>query len=281
MAVLLAAGGLFGQRQKVVPSELERPIAERIEVLRGVPDGRRGAVTSKLALDIRALPASPVKLTLAWSLANLSTEGDLGRQTLQEAAITLANVLGEQAASARDGMPEGPYLTLARMVRYEGVKVPLNDPLLRTAMARLDEEERQRQDADFTLRDIAGQSWHPRALRGKVVLIGFWGTWCPPCLRQMPDLEAIYREFRNKGLVILAISDERADTVSAFLAEHKYSFPILLDPGRQATGMMAVDGIPMSFVYDREGKLVAQAMDRRTRAQLLEMIGRAGLKPGA
>ncbi len=63
-----------------------------------------------------------------------------------------------------------------------------------------------------------------------------------------------------------------------FIAEHKYSYPILLDPGDKVNKTMAVDGIPKSFVYDRGGKLVAQAMDMRTRGQLLEMLSQAGLK---
>ena len=94
----------------------------------------------------------------------------------------------------------------------------------------------------------------------------------------MPDLEALYRRFEQRGLVILAISDEETGKVQPFVEEHKFSFPFLLDPGRKVTELFRVQGIPKSFVYDRQGKLVAQAMDMRTQKQFLEMLAQAGLR---
>ncbi len=275
---LLVCVSAAAQQQKVVLTERERPIAEQIKTLRNVPDTKRGAVTKQLALDIRALPASANKLMLAESLVNLSTEGDFGKQTLQETATTLSDTLREQAALATGGMPEEPYVALAQLVRYEGVTVPVHDSLMNAAMARLQAEDQRRQNADFTLNDIAGHSWNLRELRGKVVLVNFWATWCPPCRKEMPDLDALYHEFRGKGLVILAISDEEAAKVNPFITEHKYTYPILLDPGDKVTKLMAAADIPKSFVYDREGKLVAEAIDMRTRGQFLEMLSHAGLK---
>lgn len=265
------------QQQKVALTERERPIAEQIKGLRDLPDARRAGVTRQLALDIRALPASANKLMLAESLTNLSTEGDFGHQTLQEVATTLADTLREQAAGSNAGVPAEPYIALAQLVRYEGVTVAVNDPLMNAAMTGLKVEEQRRQSADFTLNDIAGHSWNLRALRGKVVLVNFWATWCPPCRREMPDLDALYKEFRDKGLVILAISDEDSAKIGPFIAEHKYSYPVLLDPGDKVTKLMGAQDIPKSFVYDREGKLVAQAIDMRTRGQFLEMLSHAGL----
>lgn len=276
--VFALAWSVFAQGQKVVFSDREKPIADQIRGLRNVPDEKRGGVTKQIALDIRALPASATQLMLAQSLANLATEGDFGKQTLQEVATTLGEALHAQAAVSTAGMPEAPYVELATLVRYEGVKAPIDDPLLRTAMTRLEEQDKARAAADFTLSDLHGKSWALRELRGKVVLVNFWATWCPPCRKEMPDLEALSKEFGPKGLIILAVSDEDAAKVNLFIAEHKYSYPILLDPGRKVNRMMFVEGIPKSFVYDREGKLVAQAIDMRTHRQFLEMLSRAGLK---
>jgi len=269
---------LFAQDKKTMKlSPQEQPILEQIRGLRNLPDAKRGPVTAQLALEIRALPASPQKLMLIGSLANLATEGDFGKQTLQEVASTLYETLREQAATSTGGMPEQPYITLAQLVRYEGAKVPMTDPLLNAAMARLQAEEQNRAKADFTLNDIQGKSWTLHDLKGKVVLVNFWATWCPPCRKEMPDLEAIYKEFSPKGLVVLAISDEDAAKVTPFIADKKYTYPILLDPGGKVAKLMAVDGIPKTYIYDRGGKLAAQAIDMRTRRQLLEMLSHAGI----
>jgi peroxiredoxin len=110
------------------------------------------------------------------------------------------------------------------------------------------------------------------------VLVNFWATWCPPCRKEMPDLETLYGRFGSKGLVVLGISDEEAAKVEPFIRERKVSFPVLLDPGRKVNEMFVVEGIPKSFVYDREGKLVAQSIDMRTQKQFLEMLAKAGLE---
>jgi peroxiredoxin len=94
----------------------------------------------------------------------------------------------------------------------------------------------------------------------------------------MPDLNALYNKFKDRGFVVLAISDEKAAKVSPFISEHKISYPVLLDPGRKVSDDFIVYGIPKSFLYDRSGKLVAQSIDMRTRNQVLEMLAQAGLQ---
>jgi peroxiredoxin len=121
-------------------------------------------------------------------------------------------------------------------------------------------------------------TWTLKEQRGKVVVLNFWATWCPPCRKEMPDLERLYREFKDQGLVILAISDEDADKVRPFIAQQKVTYPILLDPGRKVNDLFQIEGIPKTFVYDRGGRLVAQSIDMRTRRQFLEMLAQAGLK---
>ena len=94
----------------------------------------------------------------------------------------------------------------------------------------------------------------------------------------MPDLETLYKRFGAKGFVVLAISDEETGKVEPFIRERGVTFPVLLDPGRKVNEAFAVEGIPKSFVYDREGKLAAQSIDMRTQKQFLEMLGKAGLE---
>ena len=133
-------------------------------------------------------------------------------------------------------------------------------------------------DSDFTLTDVQERKWNLKSLRGKVVLVNFWATWCPPCRREIPDLDALYKRFRDQGLVILAITGEEASIVRPFISQQIVSYPVLLDPARKVKELFLVDGIPESFVYDREGRLVAQAIDRPAMQGFLNMLRQAGLQ---
>ena len=274
---LFHAQSLGAQRQQIVWSEQEKPIAQQIRGLRQLPDDKRAEVTKELALEVRQLPASPNKLTLANGLANLSTEGDFGHDTLQEVATTLVTALREQPPAEKGNQPAEPYVELATLVRYEHVQASLDSPQFAAAMSKLAADDQRRERADFTLTDLEGKPWSLQGLHGKVVLVNFWATWCPPCRKEMPDLETLYQEFKDQGLLILAISDEDISKVKPFIAEHHTTYPILLDPGSEVHKAFVVEGIPKSFLYDREGKLVAEAIDMRTRKQFLEMLTQAGL----
>ena len=275
---LFHAESLCAQRQQIVWSEQEKPIVQQLRGLRQLPDDKRAEVTKELAFEIRQLPASPSKLTLANGLAGLSTEGDFGHDTLQEVATTLATALREQPPPEKGEQPAEPYIELATLVRYEHVQASLDSPQFAAAMSKLVAADQQRERADFTLTDLEGKPWSLQGLHGKVVLVNFWATWCPPCRKEMPDMETLYREFKDSGLLILAISDEDISKVKPFIAEHHVTYPILLDPGSKVHNLFVVEGIPKSFLYDREGKLVAEAIDMRTRQQFLEMLAQAGLR---
>jgi peroxiredoxin len=266
------------QRQQIVWSEQEKPIVQQLLGLRRLPDEKRAQVTKDLALAIRHLPVTPQKVLLANDLANLSTEGDFGRDTLQEVATTLAAALRERPFPLTGTQPPMAYVELAQLVLYEHVQATLDSPQFAAAMSKLVADDQRRERGDFTLTDLQGKSWTLQGLHGKVVLVNFWATWCPPCRKEMPDLEALYQDFKDQGFLILAIADEDISKVKPFIAQQHTTYPILLDPGRKVHELFQVDGIPKSFVYDREGKLVAEAIDMRTRKQFLEMLAQAGLR---
>jgi thiol-disulfide isomerase/thioredoxin len=123
-----------------------------------------------------------------------------------------------------------------------------------------------------------GKQYSLDQLRGKVVLLNFWATWCPPCRKEMPDMEALYKRFQDKGLIVLAVSDENRETVAGYLAKAHYTFPVLLDPGREVNKAYGIEGIPKSFIFDAKGNLVSLAIDMRTERQFLELLKEAGLQ---
>jgi peroxiredoxin len=268
----------WAQQQKIVWSAQEKPIYDQIKTLRSLPDDLRARTTKDLALEIRALPATLGKLRLALYLASRATEGDFGHDTLQEVATTLAGSLRPAPPEDKPTVSTAAYDELAQLVRYEHMQTSLDVPQFKAAMAKLEADDQRRQQADFTLTDLQGKTWSLKALKGKVVLVNFWATWCPPCRKEMPDLNTLYQRFKDQGFVVLAISDEEAGKVKPFIAERNISYPVMLDPGRKVNELFQVEGIPKSFVYDRDGKLVAQSIDMRTQKQFLEMLAQAGLR---
>ena len=270
-AGLVVVGFVFGQ----APQPGNEAIRQKMSALRKLPESKRPAATKDLALAIRDLSSGPEKLGLAAALSNLSTEGDSGIDTLQAVADTLAEAIRQAA-----GQPETEhaYGALARLAHYENVKVNLDDAPYKAALEELDQMDRQRQAATFTLHDLRGKPWSLQDLKGKVVLVNFWATWCPPCRKEMPDMNTLYKRFHDQGLVVLAISNEEEAVVRKFVSEHPYGFPILLDPGGATGKAYLVQGIPKSFIYDRGGQIVAIGEDQRTERQFLEMLAKAGLQ---
>ncbi|HEY6290994.1 MAG TPA: hypothetical protein VI455_05450, partial [Terriglobia bacterium] len=169
-AGLVLSGPLRAQ-QSPQWSAAEKPIADRIGTLRSLPDDVRARNTKSLALEIRQLPVTPNKLRLANGLANLSTEGDFGRDMLQEVATTLAAALREQPLSGQPGKPPQPYVELAELVRYEHVQASLDDAQYAAAVAKIEADNRRRDQANFTLTDLTGKPWTLKELNGKVVVL--------------------------------------------------------------------------------------------------------------
>jgi len=119
---------------------------------------------------------------------------------------------------------------------------------------------------DFTLNDMDGEPHRLADYRGKVVLVNFWATWCPPCRREMPALESLYRNYRDRGLVVLAVNQwEDPDLVFAYMGQLEVvpTFPVLFDPESRISVAYGVKGLPTSFLIDRKGRLVYRAIGGR------------------
>jgi thiol-disulfide isomerase/thioredoxin len=247
--------------------------------LRALSDQERPKATIDVAKEIDALPPGKDKVKFADEAANLVTEGDQGHDALQAVADTLSRALKETPVPAKGDQPPMPYTDLARLARYEGVTVSLDDPLYKKANDTLAANEADIAKADFTLKDLDHKSWTLSQLRGKIVLVNFWATWCPPCRAEMPVLDAIYSHYQNEGLVVLSITDESPLVVVPFLQGHNYHPPVLTDTNEAVHNQFHVTGIPKTFVFNRDGKLVGIAIDQSTQKQFFALLSNAGLKP--
>lgn len=273
--LIVLAFSIFAAQAEVTDSAIE----SQIKNLRSVPDTRRPVVTTQIAKDIATLPAGVNKVKLADELSHLVTEGDPGQETLQAVADTLAQALKETPSPPKDDQPAAAYMDLARLVRYEGVKEDLQDPMLRKALMIYVAHDLDVSKADFTLKDLDGHKVTLSQLRGKIVVVNFWATWCPPCRKEMSDLDLIYTHYQSQGLVVLSLSSENAFQVNRYVQSIKYHPSVLLDDGGKVAKQFHVDGIPRTYVFNRDGKLVAEATDMRTQRQFFGMLAAAGLKP--
>lgn len=107
---------------------------------------------------------------------------------------------------------------------------------------------------DFALYDEGGALVELSALRGRVVLINIWATWCPPCRAEMPAIQAVYARYRDEGFTVLAVNQrEEAAVVAAYLAEHGLAFAAPLDRDGRVSDAYRANLLPSSFFIDRAG----------------------------
>lgn len=108
----------------------------------------------------------------------------------------------------------------------------------------------------LALKDLSGKLHKLENYRGKVVLINFWATWCPPCRAEMPSMQRLKEAMAGKPFVILAVDmGETEQDVKAFLEEVKVDFPILMDKDGKALNAWKVFAFPTSYVLDTKGKI--------------------------
>ncbi len=235
----------------------------------------RARLLIDLAAQVRALPPGTPKLTLAqnlvWRAYNAVGQDELGLQAL--AAVADAFTLAVQLAPGAV-----QYLEVAGLVRYFHARLTIQDPAIDAGLALLDLIESLRQEAGFSLAALDGKRYALPELRGKVVLLNFWATWCASCVEELPTLERLYREYKKDGLIVLSVSDEKRELLERFLADKKYTFPILLDVNRKARTDFLVESLPDTIVFDRNGRLIPHANGARTEAQFRAMLKQAGLE---
>jgi len=119
---------------------------------------------------------------------------------------------------------------------------------------------------DFTLADMDGGQHSLSDFRGRTVMLNFWGTWCPPCVREMPSMERLYRKYKDRGFTVVAVNQfESEDLVFEFTGRLSIepTFPILFDKESRASELYLVKGLPTTFLIDKAGRVRYRAMGGR------------------
>ncbi len=116
--------------------------------------------------------------------------------------------------------------------------------------------------ADFAVGDLDGKPVRFAALRGRVVLLNFWATWCPPCRKEMPSMERLYQAYKDKGLVVVALSQDQASaqTVKAFTDALKLGFPVWHDRDGLVGRQYGIPGVPTTFLIGRDGRIAYRVL---------------------
>jgi peroxiredoxin len=114
----------------------------------------------------------------------------------------------------------------------------------------------------FSLATLEGTTFHTEAMKGKVVLLNFWATWCAPCLIEMPKLESeIWQKYKGLDFAMIAIAREQGyQEIKAFQEKHKFTFPMGPDPNRAIYSKFSNAGIPRNYLINRKGQIIYQSM---------------------
>ncbi|MFI5175004.1 MAG: TlpA disulfide reductase family protein [Terriglobia bacterium] len=109
---------------------------------------------------------------------------------------------------------------------------------------------------NFTAKNLDAKEVKLSDFKGKVVLVNFWAVWCGPCREEIPELVQLYNTYRDKGFVIVGVSDASdLSEIKSFVNEHKMNYPVVIDDG-DISDEYNVSGFPTSFLIDRNGKIV-------------------------
>jgi peroxiredoxin len=130
--------------------------------------------------------------------------------------------------------------------------------------------------AEFTVKDVAGQTHRLADYRGKWVLVNFWATWCAPCLKEIPDFSALYDARKGRDLVVLgvAMDFDNPKEVTDYARKLSMSYPLVLGDDDTAAQFGRVVGLPTSYLYDPKGNLALKKIGPLPKETIENMLDR-------
>jgi peroxiredoxin len=203
--------------------------------------------------------------TLQTLSQNLSGEFADFSYSLEESVIgSLTGGIQDSPAPADDGAQSGESGTALNTITGAASAVPT----IGTDIGSL--------APDFTTMREDGQPIKLSDLRGQVVLLNFWATWCGPCRIEMPEFQAAYAEYAGQGFTVLAVNNmETADQIQDFRDAMKLTFPMALDERGSIANLYNLKGFPGTYIIDRSGIIVARFLGVMTKEQIEQAVGAA------
>jgi len=129
---------------------------------------------------------------------------------------------------------------------------------------------------DFTLLDLEGKEVSLHDFEGKIVVLNFWATWCPPCRAEIPDFVETYNEYKDKGVQFLGVSDDDVKSLNDFIKEYEINYPTLLDGSKDTImGKWGITAIPTTFVLNGSGEVFFNQVGMMSKDMLVKAIDAA------
>jgi peroxiredoxin len=128
--------------------------------------------------------------------------------------------------------------------------------------------------ADFSLQDMQGKTHRLADYRGKWVLVNFWATWCPPCLKEIPELDSLHNAHHQKDLVVIGIAVDSGSKkeVAGFAKAHGISYPVVMGDRKTTSQFGEIEVLPVSYLYNPKGEQVSYQAGEVTRASVEAFI---------
>jgi peroxiredoxin len=200
------------------------------------------------------------------------------------------NFILKENSTSTTSLPTGVFtihsatiFSLARVLPSVDQQLFSFDPQKLNAKPRQELQQQAKRNSvgthapDFTLSDLENQSLRLSDLKGKVVLLDFWATWCHPCREALPAIELLHREFKDKGLVVLGVDDEDSQSQATFLDKFGYTFRSLVDPTEQVKNLFHIAGFPTTVLIDKQGTIQVFELGGASYDSLRDAIRKIGV----